>query len=227
MWPAWYYLTRIVPLASARMSLKEFTARAKVARGGPFDRNVEKPFCFFPKQLAERGAVVIETNSGRGNRKQRRPQRNLVVRAVSPETSSQLSFLSRPGQRPAGGRAQPPARERWSGGRPPRQRGASGSGSAAGPPGGAPAWPPRSPSSTVLGPRGEGGPLRPASPFGRPFRRPLRRPSRRPFGASLALLGRRGPFRRRPAAGKDPTFFSGSREPRLPAGEQKAEARLG
>ena len=51
----------------------------------------------FPKQLAERGAVVVEANSGRGKRKQRHPQQNLVVRAVSPETSSQLSFLSCPG----------------------------------------------------------------------------------------------------------------------------------
>ena len=42
MWPAWYYLTGIVPLASARMSLEEFNASAKVAREGPFDRNVEK-----------------------------------------------------------------------------------------------------------------------------------------------------------------------------------------
>ena len=41
MWPAWYYLTGIVPLASARMSLKEFNASAKVAREGPFDRKVE------------------------------------------------------------------------------------------------------------------------------------------------------------------------------------------
>ena len=46
MWPAWYYLTGIVPLASARMSLKEFNASAKVAREGPFDRNVEQPFVF-------------------------------------------------------------------------------------------------------------------------------------------------------------------------------------
>ena len=52
---------------------------------------------FFPKQLAERGAVVVEANSGRGKAKQRHPQQNLVVRAVSPETSSQLSFLSCPG----------------------------------------------------------------------------------------------------------------------------------
>ena len=53
--------------------------------------------CSFPKQLAERGAVVIEANSGRGKGEQRHPQQNLVVRAVSPETSSQLSFLSCPG----------------------------------------------------------------------------------------------------------------------------------
>ena len=53
--------------------------------------------CFFPKQLAERGDVVIEANSGRGNAEQRHPQQNLVVRAVSLETSSQLSFLSCPG----------------------------------------------------------------------------------------------------------------------------------
>ena len=46
MWPAWYYLTGIVPLASARMSLKEFNASAKVAREGPFDRNVEQQFGF-------------------------------------------------------------------------------------------------------------------------------------------------------------------------------------
>ena len=46
MWPAWYYLTGIVPLASARMSLKEFNASAKVAREGPFDRNVEKQLVF-------------------------------------------------------------------------------------------------------------------------------------------------------------------------------------
>ena len=46
MWPAWYYLTRIVPLASARMSLEEFNASAKVAREGPFERNVEKPLVF-------------------------------------------------------------------------------------------------------------------------------------------------------------------------------------
>ena len=46
MWPAWYYLTGIVPLASARMSLKELNASAKVAREGPFERNVEKPVAF-------------------------------------------------------------------------------------------------------------------------------------------------------------------------------------
>ena len=46
MWPAWFYLTGIVPLASARMSLEEFNASAKVAREGPFDRNVEKPLVF-------------------------------------------------------------------------------------------------------------------------------------------------------------------------------------
>ena len=34
-------VTGIVPLASARMSLKEFNVSAKVARDGPFDRNVE------------------------------------------------------------------------------------------------------------------------------------------------------------------------------------------
>ena len=43
MRPAWYYLTGIVPLASARVSLKEFNASAKVVREGPFERNVEKP----------------------------------------------------------------------------------------------------------------------------------------------------------------------------------------
>ena len=46
MWPAWYYLTGIVPLASARVSLKEFNASAKVARKAPFDRNVEKHLVF-------------------------------------------------------------------------------------------------------------------------------------------------------------------------------------
>ena len=46
MWPASYYLTGIVPLASARMSLEEFNASAKVAREGPFDRNVEKQLVF-------------------------------------------------------------------------------------------------------------------------------------------------------------------------------------
>ena len=47
MWPAWYYVSGIVPLASARMSLKEFNARAKVAREAPFHRSVEKPFGLF------------------------------------------------------------------------------------------------------------------------------------------------------------------------------------
>ena len=47
MWPAWYYSTGVVPLASARMSLKEFNASAKVAREGPFNRNVEKPLVCF------------------------------------------------------------------------------------------------------------------------------------------------------------------------------------
>ena len=46
MWPAWYYLTGIVPLASAPMSLKEFNASAKVARKAPFVRIVEKPLVF-------------------------------------------------------------------------------------------------------------------------------------------------------------------------------------
>ena len=41
MWPAWDYLTGIVPLASARVSLKEFNASATVAREGPLDRNAE------------------------------------------------------------------------------------------------------------------------------------------------------------------------------------------
>ena len=43
MWPAWYYASGIVPLASARMLLNDLNARAKVAREAPFDRNVEKP----------------------------------------------------------------------------------------------------------------------------------------------------------------------------------------
>ena len=46
MWPAWYYLSGIVPLASARMLLNEFNARAKIAREAPFDRNVEKQLVF-------------------------------------------------------------------------------------------------------------------------------------------------------------------------------------
>ena len=46
MWPAWHYLSGIVPLASARMSLNEFNARAKVAREAPFDRHVAKNFRF-------------------------------------------------------------------------------------------------------------------------------------------------------------------------------------
>ena len=46
MWSAWYYLSGIVPLASARMSLKEFNASATVAREGPFDRNVETQLFF-------------------------------------------------------------------------------------------------------------------------------------------------------------------------------------
>eukprot|EP00959_Pyramimonas_sp_CCMP1952_P175169 3660547-Pyramimonas_sp.AAC.1 len=37
----------------------------------------------FPKQLAERGAVARETNSGRGSADQRHPHANLVVLAVS------------------------------------------------------------------------------------------------------------------------------------------------
>ena len=41
MWPAWCYLSGILPLASARMLLNEFNARAKVAREAPFDRKVE------------------------------------------------------------------------------------------------------------------------------------------------------------------------------------------
>eukprot|EP00959_Pyramimonas_sp_CCMP1952_P159300 3331672-Pyramimonas_sp.AAC.1 len=41
MRPAWYYLSGIAPLASARVSLKEFNASAKVVRQGPFERNVE------------------------------------------------------------------------------------------------------------------------------------------------------------------------------------------
>ena len=41
-----FYLTGIVLLASARMSLKEFNASAKVARAGPFERNVENHWFF-------------------------------------------------------------------------------------------------------------------------------------------------------------------------------------
>ena len=43
MWPAWYYLTRMVAL---RTRSKEFEVRAKVAREAPSDRNVEKPMVF-------------------------------------------------------------------------------------------------------------------------------------------------------------------------------------
>ena len=57
MWPAWYYLTGIVPLASARMSLKEFNANAKVAREGPFDRNVEKHHWCFTLSANARGQI--------------------------------------------------------------------------------------------------------------------------------------------------------------------------
>ena len=46
MWPVWYYLSGVVPLANARMSLEEFNASAKVARKAPFDRNVEKTIGF-------------------------------------------------------------------------------------------------------------------------------------------------------------------------------------
>ena len=56
MWPAWYYLTGIVPLASARVSLKEFNASAKVAREGPFDRNVENHW-FFKVSASARGQI--------------------------------------------------------------------------------------------------------------------------------------------------------------------------
>ena len=45
-WLAWYPLSGIAPLGSARMSLKEFNASAKVARKAPFDRKVEKPSVF-------------------------------------------------------------------------------------------------------------------------------------------------------------------------------------
>ena len=46
MWPAWYYLSGVLPLASARMLLNEFNARAKVAREATSDRNNEN-HCFF------------------------------------------------------------------------------------------------------------------------------------------------------------------------------------
>ena len=49
--PAWYYLSGIVPLAIARMLLNELSARAKVAREAPFDRNVEKPLVFKVQQV--------------------------------------------------------------------------------------------------------------------------------------------------------------------------------
>ena len=55
MCPAWCSLTGIVPLASARMSLNEFNASAKVAREGPFDRNVEQPLVFFTDFGISRG----------------------------------------------------------------------------------------------------------------------------------------------------------------------------
>ena len=38
-WPAWYYLIRI-------HASDKFDNRARAAREGPFDRNVEKPFVF-------------------------------------------------------------------------------------------------------------------------------------------------------------------------------------
>ena len=57
MWPAWYYLTRIVALASARMSLEEFSASAKVAREGPFDRNVGKQWVFLKVSASARGQM--------------------------------------------------------------------------------------------------------------------------------------------------------------------------
>ena len=42
MWPAWFYLSGIVPLATARTLINELNARAKIAREAPFDRNVKK-----------------------------------------------------------------------------------------------------------------------------------------------------------------------------------------
>ena len=57
MRPASYYLSGVVPLACARMSLKEFNASAKVAREGPFDRNVEKQFVFLKVSASARGQI--------------------------------------------------------------------------------------------------------------------------------------------------------------------------
>ena len=41
-WLAWYYLSGIVHMASARVLLNEFELRARVARAGPCHRNGEK-----------------------------------------------------------------------------------------------------------------------------------------------------------------------------------------
>ena len=70
---------------------------------------------FSPNSLLNWGAVVIEASSGRGRSGQRRPQQNLVVRAVSPETSSQLSFLSWPGLGGGGGGREGERRRRFIG----------------------------------------------------------------------------------------------------------------
>ena len=57
MWPTCYYLSGIVPLASARMLLSKFSARATIAREVPFDRNVEKPLVF--RGLSKRARADI------------------------------------------------------------------------------------------------------------------------------------------------------------------------
>ena len=46
MCAAWYYLTGMAPRAGARKMLSWFDVRAKVAREGHFDRNVQKPLVF-------------------------------------------------------------------------------------------------------------------------------------------------------------------------------------
>ena len=59
MCAAWYYLTGMAPRAGARKMLSWFDVRAKVAREGHFDRNVQKPLVF--KDSARARGQIFET----------------------------------------------------------------------------------------------------------------------------------------------------------------------